>query len=1005
MKKHSGITIKRLHRFLERLKSNYYYDNVALKATYHKTAEPISWDAASDVTFEPIEVGTHWGSQFECAWFRFQGQVPQSFKGKYVVALIDIGGEACRFDDQGNPVQGLTNKKISWTLTETIIKKRIKLFEAAEGGEEVDILIDAGANNILGTKNVLTYESMVDGVFNQADIAVFDHEKWQLRIDFELLLQIALELPEHSRHRRLIVYALNEVCNRFGEGTPKEVGLCRSLLQPELRKPANASALKVSAIGHAHIDIAWLWPLRETIRKTSRTFSTALRMMEYYPEYKFGASQPALYQMIKDHYPGLYDRVKTAIKNGTWECQGAMYVEADCNLASGESLVRQVIFGKRFFKEEFDVEVDNLWLPDVFGYSAALPQILKKADVDYFMTQKISWNQFNSFPYHTFWWEGIDGTRIYSHFLAPNNYRSDCSAMDLMNLERTNNETDRTDHALFLYGAGDGGGGPSRIYIEKLRRVRDLEDMPKVEFEFARDFFKKSEASSRDLQTWRGELYLELHRGTLTTQALTKQYNRHLEHLLRKVEWLYSVYAMDIYPQEILALCWKTLLLNQFHDIIPGTSITRVHQESLAQYRLVEDQLQHLIGQLPYEDSPSLYNSLNWGREEVICLPESSGQRQGQQTMQGWLHLAKVSPIGHTPLLEAVLVKPPTNVLNVSRDWLENDVLLIQWNQDGQIERIFDKQAQREVIPEDHTANVFQLYEDKPNLWDAWDIDIFYEEMAPTHPVLQRVEVVESGPIRAGLVFHFADQHYTIVQTVTLCAGSRRIDFKTKIDWNESEKMLRVDFPVNVQSDKATFEIQYGHLQRPTHYNTSWDMAQFEVVAHKWCDLSQPNYGVALLNDCKYGHKVKGNTISLNLLRSPKVPDPEADMHAHEFTYSLLPHQGDHIAGHVVREAYQLNHPIEVLPALGRSGPLLTMAQDSIIVEAIKKEEHGEGLIVRLYESHGIDVKGTIAFHGDHARCELVNLMERPIRLLDMVDGSISLDFRPFEIHTLKFTH
>lgn len=1002
MKKHQDITIKRLHRFLERLKSNYYYDAVALEASYHKSAEPISWEAAQEVTFEPIEVGTNWGSNFECAWFRFRGEVPTTYKGKYIVALIDIGGEACRFDEDGNPVQGLTNKKISWTLTETIIKKRVKLFESAEGGEPVDILIDAGANNILGTKNVLTYESMVDGIFNQADIAIFDNEKWQLRIDFELLLQIALELPEHSRHRRLIIYVLNEVCNNFGDGGPDQVVHCRALLEPELSKPANASALKVSAIGHAHIDIAWLWPLRETVRKTSRTFSTALRMMEYYPEYKFGASQPALYQMMKDHYPGLYERVKQAVKNGTWECQGAMYVEADCNLVSGESLVRQVLYGKRFYQDEFDVEVKNLWLPDVFGYSAALPQILKKADVDYFMTQKISWNQFNSFPYHTFWWEGIDGTSIYSHFLAPNNYRSDCSAMDLMNLERTNNETDRTEHALFLYGAGDGGGGPSRIYIEKLRRVKDLEDMPKVEFEFAEEFFKKSEASARDLQTWRGELYLELHRGTLTTQALTKQYNRKLEHLLRKVEWLYSVFAMDSYPQAQLEACWKILLLNQFHDIIPGTSITRVHQESIAQYREVEQELNTLVDQLLVGDQLAVYNSLSWDREEVILLPESLDTVVGQRTSEGYLYQSKLSAMGHTPISPQHFGLPAKNELIAQERLLENELLRITWNDQGQIEGIFDKRAQREAIAGGEVANHFKLYEDIPNLWDAWDVDIFYDEMEPTHPQLMKVEIVEEGSVRASLLFHFSDKNYSIEQKVSLCAGSARIDFKTTVDWKETEKMLRVDFPVNVYSDKATFEIQYGHLQRPTHYNTSWDMAQFEVVAHKWCDLSQPNYGVALLNDCKYGHKVKGNTISLNLLRSPKVPDPEADMHQHEFTYSLLPHLGEHIEGNVIKEAYQLNHRVEIQPSIGQSGSLLTINQDNIIVEAIKKEEDGDGLIIRLYEAYGTDTAAKITFNRQFSSCELVNLLERPQNDLSIDDSAVELEFGPFEIHTLK---
>ena len=347
---------------------------------------------------------------------------------------------------------------------------------------------------------MLTYESLEDGIFNQADLAIFDRKGYELYIDFDILLQLLEELEPYSRHRKVLIYILNEVVNNYGSGSEKEIQKCIDLLEPEFNKPANASSLNAIAIGHAHIDIAWLWPLRETVRKAGRTFATALYFIDRYPDYKFGASQPHLYKMVKEAYPQLFDRIKKAVQDGRWECQGGMYVEADCNLPSGESLVRQFWYGKKFYREHFGVEVSNLWLPDVFGYSAALPQLMQKSDVPYFMTQKISWNQFNKFPHHTFMWEGIDGSEVFTHFLTPNNYRSDCGAKDLKNLERLNTDSDRTEYALFLYGAGDGGGGPSEELIRKIQRAKDMEDLPKVKMEFASEYFEKSAKYNRDLQ-------------------------------------------------------------------------------------------------------------------------------------------------------------------------------------------------------------------------------------------------------------------------------------------------------------------------------------------------------------------------------------------------------------------------------------------------------------------------------------------------------------------------
>ncbi|MDW7695406.1 alpha-mannosidase [Flammeovirgaceae bacterium SG7u.111] len=1036
MRKHSELTIARIEKFRDSLKYSYYYSLTPLKARYHRTREPISYHDALKASYQEILPGTKWGANYDCAWFDFEGVVPADHAGKEVVALIDLGGEGCVFDKEGNPVQGLTNKRVEWTMAETIIKKRVYLFEEATGGEHVHLRVDAGANNILGVENVLTYESMEDGVFNQADLAIFDRQKWHMYIEYDMLTNLMMELYEKTRHRKLLIYALNEVINKFGDGTPEEIAECRAILKVELDRKANSSAIEASAIGHAHIDVAWLWPLRETVRKTSRTFSTALRLMEEYPDYKFGASQPVLYEMMKEHYPGLYERLKAAVKREQWECQGAMWVEADCNLTSGESLARQIIYGKKFFKDEFDVEVNNLWLPDVFGYSAALPQLLIKSDVEYFMTQKISWNQFNTFPHHTFIWKGLDGTPIFSHFLAPNNYRSDVSSKDLINLERENFDTDRVENALFLFGAGDGGGGPSRIYIEKLRRAKDIEDLPKVTMEFARDFFIKAEKNSRDLQEWVGELYLELHRGTLTTHARTKKMNRRLEYLFREIEYFYAAYLMDKYPQEMLEKNWKILLLNQFHDIIPGTSITRVHIESMEQYAAVEKELldtlkdghEQFVGAIhnELEDAYVLYNSLNWDRKSSVELKkvawESVVDQDGnaipsQVITQNGKERTVVEVV--IPSMGYIVVgngaSQHKDVLEnnaVAYDnILENDRIKVFFDlKTGQITRLFDKEAEREALAPEARGNAFKLYDDNPNLWDAWDVDIFYEETKSTSPELVSMEILESGPIRAAIKFEYEANYYSISQIVSISRYSKRIDFKTTVNWQETNKMLRVEFPVNVHANQANFEIQYGHVPRPTHYNTSWDMAQFEVVGHKWADLSQPNYGVALMNDCKYGYKIKGNTINLNLLRSPKNPDPLADMHIHEFTYSLFPHLGNHIHSNVIRQAYQLNIPLYPIKTGKQENEqkllksLVRVDRYNVIIEAVKKAEYSNDIILRMYEANGVDCTAVIDIDLPFKEVWLSNIVERDLEKLSVENKQLKMKFKPFEIHTIRLT-
>lgn len=1008
MRKHTTLTLNRIDVFLEKLKESYYLAPEPFELSYLKSREPLTFEEQKKGIFIPISVSESWGENFECAWFKLNGKIPESFAGEEVVALINLGGEACIYDDSGNAIQGLTNKRIGTEFDEAEIKRRVLISDCAKGNEEIALLLDSGANNIMGA---VEWNGTIidDGTVNQAEIAIFKRNIWQLYLDYDLLNKLQAILDDDSRRKKLIVYALNETINVFGQGEDENIEKCRQVLKKELNRIANSSAMNVSAIGHAHIDIAWLWPLRETVRKTARSFSTALKMMDEYPEYKFGASQPHLYQMVKDNHPGLYKRIKGAVKDGKWECQGGMWVEADCNLSGGESLVRQVLYGKKFFKEEFDQDVDNLWLPDVFGYSAALPQILIKSEINSFMTQKISWNQFNRFPHHTFIWKGLDGTEIFSHFLCNDTYNSNCAPGNLKMFETANQDAERTEHALLLYGVGDGGGGPDRKHIERLKRANDLEGMPKVTMEFASDFFEKTKATARDLQTWSGELYLEYHRGTLTTQALVKKKNRKLEILIREVEFIFSLYGMEVYPQEALERLWKVILLNQFHDIIPGSSINRVYKECHLQYVAAELELKELLAlgesrlaeqATTNQNKPGIlvYNSLSWNREEIVSF--------GAKNIK-----VKIPALGYAVISsEAKELVQVNSVLTATEGLLENDLVKLVFSEEGFIESIFDKELNREVLAEGELGNVFKLYDDQPVTYEAWDVDIYYQEIPPVLPVLISKRVLENDSLTASIELKFKGENYEVTQVIAISEGSKRIDFHTTVDWSENKKMLRVEFPVNVVSQQATFEIQYGHVRRNTHSNTSWDMAQFEVVAHKWADLSQSNYGVALINDCKYGHKIKDNVISLNLLRAPKLPDPEADMHQHEFSYALLPHIGDHISGKVIQEAYQFNYPLGIVEVNGLDDrseipySAFELNVENVIVESIKKAEYSDDLILRLYETSGMDVQLKLKSTEKIKEVWITNLLEKKQEKLIVKDDTIQLNFKPFEIQTILIT-
>ncbi len=671
--------------------------------------------------------------------------------------------------------------------------------------------------------------------------------------------------------------------------------------------PADTGAHRITAVGHAHIDTAWEWPLREAKRKCARSWSTQLELMDAYPDYVFACSQPAQYAWIKESYPDLWARIKEKVAGGQWEPVGAMWVEADCNLPSGEALVRQLLHGKRFFMQELGVETRVLWLPDVFGYPGNLPQLIKEAGCDYFLTQKLSWNDTNKPDHHTFWWEGIDGTRVFTHFPPADTYNGNFSREEVEASVRNYKDAGRSDRSLYLFGFGDGGGGPTEEMIEAAHALG-------VPIGHASEFFDLAAAEAHDLATVQGELYFELHRGTYTTQARTKWLNRRAQTALREAE-MWSVAAGD-YPRAELDELWKTLLLNQFHDILPGSSIDWVYEEA-------ERDLEAVVS-----------------GAHAIAL--KAAEKVGVQ-----------------------VEKPSRTPPDASS--LENELLRVELGSDGVVTSIWDKEAGREVLT--GPGNVLELHEDNPRRWDAWDLDIEH-----------RADFVTVGR-------RFGES--SVQQLITL--EGRVLRFDTEVDWHERHKILKVAFPVAVRAEEATYEVQFGHVRRPTHMATPRARAMFEVCAQRWADLGDETYGVALLSDSKHGYDIHDSVMRLSLLRAPTHPDPSADQGRHRFTYALMPHPGDFREAGVIEAAEELNS------ILGSPRSLVSVDTRQVRVEAIKFAEDSDAVIVRLYEAWGRLCRATLSTTLPHARVTLCDLLER-----ERLESSLTLDFRPFQVVTLK---
>lgn len=970
---------------------------------WHTPGEPVSVDTALAADFADFRVGESWGPAWSTSWLHVTGSVPPEWAGRTVEVVLDLGfdqrvpGFQCEglvHGPDGTPIKGLNPRNPC-----------VPVASRAEAGQPVEFFVEAAANPVilgaepfaptgLGDANPPHTEPLYR--LQRADLVVFDEQVWQLVADIEVLDQLMQELSLDSPRRWEILRALERSLDALDPAdVTSTAGAARAELAGPLAQPAHPSAHRLSAVGHAHIDSAWLWPVRETVRKVARTTANVTQLMDEYPGFVFAMSQAQQFAWLKEHQPTLYERVRRRVAEGRFVPVGGMWVESDTNMPGGEAMARQFVHGKRFFLDEFGVETDEVWLPDSFGYSAALPQLVAHSASSWFLTQKISWNQTNAFPHHTFFWEGLDGTRVFTHFPPVDTYNSELSGAELAHASANYAEKGAARHSLVPFGWGDGGGGPTREMLARADRLSDLEGSPRVSVETPAEFHRRARAEYADAPVWVGELYLEFHRGTYTSQAATKRGNRRCEHLLREAE-LWSATATvrcgHPYPARELDRLWKTVLLHQFHDILPGSSIAWVHREAERTYAAVVDELERIID--------AAQRVLTGEGTEPITFNAAPHARDG------------------VPGGGAALARPPESPVELrpcdDGFELDNGLLRVVVDARGTVTSLLDLPADREVLAPTAAGNVLQLHPDLPNKWDAWDVDAFYRNSVTELTDADEVVSHEDGPDRVSVRVRRSFGSSTVTQVLTLSAGVHRLDIDTEVDWHESEKLLKLAFPIDVHTDHCTSETQFGHVRRPTHDNTSWDAAKFETCAHRWVHVGEPGYGVALVNDTTYGHdarrtgKADGGTFTAlraSLLRAPRFPDPDTDHGHHRFRHALLPGAG---VDDAVREGYQLNlRPRTVLGA--RSVPPLVEVDDAaVVVESVKLADDGSGdVVVRLYEALGGRAATTVTASCELHRAESTDLLERswqPPVSHEVEQRGVRLRLRPFEIRTLRLS-
>lgn len=1064
--KHRKTTLERIDKFI----SDIYFTDVNLHGKIIQERRPIDfiehrkfgedeqlvkkWTScrserpnfreALEGNFTAVKIGVTFGPTWSTHWFHVKFALPHAWLGKEIHLRWDASCECMVWSVHGEPLQGLTGsgelkgqKRMDFLLSKKLQENEL----------EHEYYIEAACNSLFGAGDgMMIAPPNPDKIFtlNMAEVVVFNRQAYEIKTSLETLLGMAKHLGEDNPRSFQALHTANRIINIIVQNDTNCYSVAKEIADGFFGEGNGKSQHTVLAVGHCHIDTAWLWPYGETIRKCARSWSSVLRLMDEYPDLTFACSQAQQLDWVKLHYPSLYDKLKVAVTRKQFLPIGGTWVEMDGNIPSGEAFVRQFLYGQRFFKSEFGEICKEFWLPDTFGYSAQLPQIMRMFNISRFVTQKLSWSLVNEFPHHTFIWAGIDNSEVLAHFPPANSYTSEITVEEVVKVVKNLKDKGRVSSSLMLFGHGDGGGGPTEDMIMRQRTLVDTDGCAKVQFASPGEFFDRLETSEMgNLCRWVGELYLELHNGTYTTQAMTKLLNRRAEIALHDVEFLHSVLVATAPSSEIssklpnfrdeLHKAWKSVLLNQFHDVLPGSSIGAVHDEACAIFTDVIEWsskaktrlLKLLFGEGGHEDESHgdtsqvvMVNTLPWWRDEVVKT-SSNGSADEKHIV---LHLP---PMGISLLHSAEqLTFHPVIIEQHSNDIvMENGFLRVVLDDKGRFTSMRLSATGQEAISADSFGNQLTLYDDVPLYWDAWDVmDYHLETRMPISEALEAAHVITQTHEKCSAQVKLRiGMSSSIVLTISLLACKPYVEVEAKVDWHENHKILKVEFPVNVLSEVSHHEIQFGHISRPTHRNTSWDWAKFEVCAHKWVDISEHGWGVALLNDCKYGHSIYGNVISLSLLRAPKSPDPQADMGSHKFRYALYPHEKNLQEAGVIQAAYEFNyHPISHVTSFKRlqnsqhvklanelHGSVFTVSKPSVVIESVKVSEDelssdGRTLVLRLYESFG-------------GRCSVVLKSCLPVKQVALCNGleelldspihwpkdGFELQFKPFQVISL----
>lgn len=988
-----------------------------------------------------------WGGHNKFYWFAFDIVIPKEFHGKCTVFQLKTGKEG-GWDANNPQFRVYVNGKLKQGLD--VNHQEVLLCESATAGSVYHLLLSAFTGN---DNHYLRLDAEIMILHREIEKYYYD-----LSVPKGVQDLLNCESEDYMKMESALTESLNIVDFRipYSNDFFESLKLAQEYINTEFyENKCGLNTETIYTVGHTHIDVAWLWPLSVTKDKAVRSFSSALDLMRQYPEFIFMSSQPQLYKYVKELAPEVYDEIKERVAEGRWEAEGGMFLEADCNLSSGESLIRQFIYGKQFFKKEFGVDNVILWLPDVFGYSAALPQIMEKCGIKYFMTTKISWNETNKMPYDTFQWEGIDGTRILTHFISTRDYNAArvvggkkrpahfttynglLTPSQIKGTWQRYSQKSLNSEALMCFGYGDGGGGPTKVMLENQRRLaKGIPGCPKTQMSTAKNFFEsleKSVTENKALPVWVGELYLEYHRGTYTSMARNKKWNRKGEFLLQNLESLDATLSvMDIVEEnrknEIREL-WEILLRNQFHDILPGSSIKEVYDDSMKEYqelfyrgnRLKQEMLNLLTDMANGNNGDLVVHNFNAFADTnvVLCpIPENlsfpaaySDEKiypiQKLTDSQGIFLADNVPAKGMKTYSMKESCQLASSRVSFDGSIVETPYFLVTINENGEFTSFIDKRIGRELLKDGALGNTLITYEDRPHNYDAWDINDYYTlKSYPIKDILD-FSVIENGPVR--LVLHIAHRYLnsTIEQNLIFYSDLDRIDMDYKIDWKEKNILLRSYFPLNIHANEATYEIQYGNVKRATHYNTTWDRAKFEVCAHKWIDLSEDDYGVSIINDCKYGCDIHDGIIGLTFLKSAVYPNPEADKEEHEFSYALCPHIGTWKTAGIMNKAYSFNNPMEacVKQAAKTTSlectPLVEIDSENVMIEVVKTADDGKGIILRLYEAFNRSCNATLTFAKPIKKAAQCDMLEQEVMDLEKSGNTVFIHVKPYEIKTI----